>query len=101
LGLQDVARTISHYGSTQKALVLTIRAIGSGHPSLAELEERTGLKERYLRYMITLLRARGIVRGMRGTVYRYRLAPDAYSQHVRLSLVKAIENAASDRRDED
>jgi len=51
--------------------------------------------------MITLLRSRGIVRGMRGTVYRYRLAPDAYSQHVRLSLVKAIENAASDRGDED
>jgi hypothetical protein len=41
--------------------------------------------------MIALLRERGIVRGERGTVYRYRLAPDAYSQHVRLSLVNPHE----------
>ena len=98
--MQDVARTISHYSSTQKALILTIRAVGSGHTSLAELEERTGLKERYLRYMITLLRNWGIVKGQRGRVYRYRLTPDGYAQHVKLQLIKAIENAASNR-DED
>jgi len=101
LGLQDVARTISHYSSTQRALVLTIKGIGSGRPSFIELEEKTGLKERYLRYMITLLRSRGIVKGERGRVYRYRLTPDAYAQHVKLQLVKAIENAASNGREQD
>jgi len=59
------------------------------------------LKERYLRYMITLLRGRGIVRGERGETYRYRLAPDAYAQYVKLQLIKAIENAASNGRGED
>jgi hypothetical protein len=51
--------------------------------------------------MITLLRAHGIVKGERGRVYCYRLTPDAYAQHVKISLIKAIENAASNDRDED
>ena len=51
--------------------------------------------------MITLLRERAIVKGQRGETYRYRLAPDAYAQHVKLQLIKAIENAASNGRGED
>ncbi|WP_455285910.1 hypothetical protein [[Eubacterium] cellulosolvens] len=48
--------------------------------SLVELKEKTGLKERYLRYMIALLRAHGMVKEEHGGVYRYRLARDAYAQ---------------------
>jgi hypothetical protein len=51
--------------------------------------------------MITLLRTRGIVKGERGETYRYRLAPDAYAQYVKLQLIKAIENAASNGKDEE
>ena len=44
------------------------------------MKEKTGLKERYLRYMIALLLARGMVNTEHGEVYRYRLAPDAYAE---------------------
>jgi DNA-binding IscR family transcriptional regulator len=100
-GRKPRSRTKMKQASTQRALVLTIKAIGSGRPSLVELEEVTGLKERYLRYMITLLRARGIVKGERGRVYRYGLTADAHAQHVKISLIKAIENVASNDADED
>ena len=100
MGLQAVARAISHYATTQRSLVLTIRAIGSGRPTFSELRSKTGLKERYLRYIITLLRTQGIVKGERGEAYCYRLAPDAYAQFVKLQLIKAIENASNGRDEE-
>lgn len=72
----------------------TIKAIGPGRLTFTELRKKTGHKERYMRYMITLLRSRGIVKGERGEEFRYQLTPDAYLQHVKLKLGKAVENAA-------
>jgi transcription initiation factor IIE alpha subunit len=99
LGLQDVAREISHYTTTQEALVRTIKAIGPGKATFIELRKKTGFKDRYMRYMITLLRSRGIVKGERGREYRYQLTPDAYLQHVKVKLGKAVENAAKGREE--
>lgn len=97
MGLQDVARVISHYSTTQRALVLTIKAIGSRRVTFDELKKKTGFKDRYLRYIITLLRGHGIIKGERGKEYHYRLTPDAYAEHVKMQQTKAIENAAKDR----
>jgi DNA-binding transcriptional regulator PaaX len=88
---------LSHYTSTQEGLIRTIKAIGPGKATFIELQKKTGFKDRYLRYMITLLRSRGIVKGERGREYRYQLTPDAYLQHVKVTLGKAIENAAKGR----
>ena len=75
----------------------TIKAIGPGKLSFTELQKKAGFKDRYMRYMITLLRSRGIVKGERGREYRYQLTPDAYFQHVKVKLGKALENAAKGR----
>lgn len=90
---------ISHYSNTQKALILTLRAISSGKPTFKELRKKTGFSERYMRYMITLLRGHGLVKGERGAEYRYRLTPDAFAEHVKLALVKAAENLARGREE--
>lgn len=97
MGLQDVARVITHYSTTQRALVLAIKAIGPKKVTFIELKQRTGFKDRYLRYIITLLRSHGIVKGELGKEYYYRLTPDAYAEHVKVQLTKAIENAAKGR----
>lgn len=49
--------------------------------------------------MITLLRSHGIVKGERSKEYRYRLTPDAYAEHVKVQLTKAIENVAKGREE--
>jgi DNA-binding IscR family transcriptional regulator len=61
------------------------------------MQRRTGFSERYLRYMVTMLRNRGIVKGERGKEYRYRLTLDAFAEHVKVQLVKALENLAKGR----
>ena len=75
----------------------TMRAIGSGRPTFSELRKKTGFTERYLRYMITLLRSHGIVKGERGREYRYQLTPDAFMQHVKVQIAKPVENLAKGR----
>jgi len=85
--------------TTQEAHVRTIKAIGPGRPTFNELRKKTGFKDRYLRYMITLLRSHGIVKGERSKEYRYRLTPDAYAEHVKVQLTKAIENVAKGREE--
>lgn len=94
LGLQDVARLLSHYSSTQKGLITVIRALGTERLTFEQLRKKTGMKVRYLRYMITILRGHGIVRGERSDAYRYRLSPEAFAEHVKIKYAKTIENMA-------
>jgi len=99
MGLQDVARLLSHYTSTQKGLITVMRAVGTDHLTFDQLRRKTNMSERYLRYMITILRSHGIVKGERSDTYRYRLSPEAFAEHVKVKYVKAIENTAKGKAD--
>ena len=99
MGLHDVARLLSHYTNTQKGLITVMRAIGADRLTFDQLRRKTGMNERYLRYMITILRSQGIVKGERSDAYRYRLSPEAFSEHVKVKCIKAVENVAKGRTD--
>lgn len=98
MALEDIARMLSHYRNTQRNLLRVMTAIGSERPTLRQLQKSVGMKTRYLRYMITILRGHAIIKGERvGNEYRYRLSPEAFGEHIRVRYAKALENLAKGR----
>jgi len=98
MGLEDIAKMITQYKSTQRAIVTVMRSIGTDKPTLSTLITRTRFKERYLRYIITMLRRYGIVKGEKHEDgYKYYLSPDAFAEHIKVKFVQALQNVARGR----
>lgn len=99
VGLEDIGKMLSRRRATQRNLVIVMTAIGPRRPTLRQLLKSTNMEVRYLRFMITILRGHGIVKGEKVEgKYRYRLTPEAYREHIRVRYAKALEDLAKERR---
>ncbi len=93
MGLIDVAGLVTNDPGTRENVVNVLNVLGRRELTLEQLLDATGFNERYLRFLITKLRAIRLIMGEKGSgKYVYYLSYESFTTYLKTKYSDAIYN---------